>query len=195
MSEPTLELFLIFISSYLMGSISFAYIAGRLKGLDLRREGSGTLGARNVKRVVGKGAAFTVLLLDLVKGAGAVYLASLMSDSDQASMTGWLGVICGHGWPIFLRFKGGKGLASSVGALLVISPLILLYELALGGILLLLSKQVYLSATIMAGLLPLFVYLFGKPETFAISIPVSALILILHRQNIRDMINKKRSKS
>lgn len=195
MSEPTLELFLIFISSYLMGSISFAYITGRMKGLDLRREGSGTLGARNVKRVVGKGAAFVVLLLDLVKGAGAVYLASLMSDSDQASMTGWLGVICGHGWPIFLRFKGGKGLASSVGALLVISPLILLYELALGGILLLLSKQVYLSATLMAALLPLFIYLFGKPETFAIAILISAVILILHRQNIREMINKKRSKS
>ena len=187
-----LELTLAFISSYLLGSISFAYIAGRMKGLDLRKEGSGTLGARNVKRVVGKSAAFAVLFLDLIKGAVAVYLASLISKSDQAAMIGWLGVICGHGWPIFLRFKGGKGLASSVGALLVISPLILASELALGGILLLLSKQVYLSATLMAVLLPLFVYLFRKPETFAISIPISAVILILHRKNIRDMVKKWR---
>ena len=186
-----LQLLLAFFSAYLLGSISFAYISGRMKGFDLRKEGSGTLGARNVKRVVGKGAACAVLLLDLIKGGGAVYLASLISESDQAAMTGWLGVICGHGWPIFLGFKGGKGLASSVGALLLISPLILASELALGGILLLLSKQVYLSATLMAALLPLFVYLLEKPETFAISIPVSFVILILHRQNIRAMMNGK----
>lgn len=187
-----MQLTLAFILSYLMGSISFAYIAGRMKGLDLRKEGSGTLGARNVKRVVGKGAAVVVLLLDLIKGAGAVYLASIISEGAQAAMTGWLGVICGHGWPIFLRFKGGKGLASSVGALLLISPLILASELALGGFLLLLSKQVYLSASLMAASLPLFVYLFGKPETFAISIVISTVILILHRKNIRSMIEKWR---
>ncbi len=183
-----LELTLAFISSYLLGSISFAYIAGRMKGLDLRTRGSGTLGARNVKRVVGKGAAFAVLLLDLIKGAGAVYLANLISESDQAAMTGWLGVICGHGWPLFLRFKGGKGLASSVGALLVISPIILAAELAIGAILLALKRQVYLSATIMVLLLPPLTHLLGKPEIFSISIPVSAAILILHRHNIRDMI-------
>ena len=193
MTELILEFSLPFILAYLIGSISFAYIAGRMQGLDLRKEGSGTLGARNVKRVVGKGAAFAVLLLDLTKGAGAVYLASLISESGQAAMTGWLGVVCGHGWPIFLRFKGGKGLASSVGALLVISPFILLSELALGGMLLLLSRQVYLSASLMAASLPLFVYLFGKPETFAISIPISAVILILHRHNIRDLMKRKDS--
>ena len=186
-----LKLTLAFILSYLIGSISFAYIAGRMKGLDLRKEGSGTLGARNIKRVVGKSAAFAVLFLDLIKGAGAVYLASLISEGDQAAMTGWLGVICGHGWPLFLRFKGGKGLASSVGALMVISPLILAAELAIGAILLALKRQVYLSATVMVLLLPPLAYLLAKPETFAISIPVSAVILILHRQNIRDMIKRK----
>lgn len=191
MTEPILEFSLPFILTYLIGSISFAYIAGRMQGLDLRKEGSGTLGARNVKRTVGKGAALAVLLLDLIKGAGAVYLASLISESDQAAMTGWLGVVCGHGWPIFLRFKGGKGLASSVGALLVISPFILLSELALGGTLLFLSRQVYLSASLMAAALPLFVCLFGKPETFTISILVSAAILILHRHNIRDLMKRK----
>ena len=97
------ELILAFALAYLMGSISFAYIAGMMKGLDLRKEGSGTLGARNVKRVVGKGAASAVLLLDLIKGAGAVYMASIISESEQAAMTGWLGVVCGHGWPVFLR--------------------------------------------------------------------------------------------
>ena len=185
------ELMLAFAMAYLTGSVSFAYIAGRMKGLDLRKEGSGTLGARNVKRVVGKGSASAVLLLDLMKGAGAVYLAGLISEGDQAAMTGWLGVVCGHGWPVFLRFKGGKGLASSIGALLVISPFILASELALGGILLLLSRQVYLAASIMAASLPLFVHLFGEPEMFAISIPVSAVILILHRHNIRDMMKKR----
>ncbi|MDT8318843.1 MAG: glycerol-3-phosphate acyltransferase [bacterium] len=184
------ELILTFALTYLIGSISFAYIAGRMKGLDLRKEGSGTLGARNVKRVIGEKAASAVLLLDLVKGAGAVYLAGLISESAQASMTGWLGVICGHGWPIFLRFKGGKGLASSVGALLLISPFILASELALGGILLLSGRQVYLSASLMAASLPLFVYRFGKPETFVISIVISAVILILHRKNIMDLIEK-----
>ena len=193
MTELILDFSLPFILAYLIGSISFAYIAGRMQGLDLRKEGSGTLGARNVKRVVGKGAALAVLLLDLIKGAGAVYLASLISEGDQAAMTGWFGVVCGHGWPIFLRFKGGKGLASSVGALLVISPLILASELALGAILLLLSRQVYLSASLMAASLPLFIHLFGRPETFAISIPISAVILILHRHNIRDLMKRKDS--
>ena len=187
-----MELLAVFTACYLLGSVSFAYIAGMMKGVDLRRAGSGTLGARNVGRVVGKGAAAAVLLLDALKGAGAVYIAMLLSSHPLAPMVGWLGVVCGHGWSVFLRFKGGKGLASSAGALILISPAALAMEVMVGATSLALLKNAHAAGVLMTLALPAAVHLAGGDLSAVLaSIPVSLAILTLHRKDILDMMKTR----
>lgn len=183
-----LDLVLALILAYLIGCVSFAYLAGRLKGRDLRTEGTGNLGAKNVQRVLGNSLAITVLALDVFKGGAAVFAAMALSDETLAPFIGWLGVVCGHGWPVFLRFKGGKGLAPSAGALLVISPFLLLVELLAGVIILIISRNAYVAAIVMAGCLPIMVYtLKAAPSVVAVSIVISAVIIYLHKKNIIDI--------
>lgn len=177
-----------FFVSYLIGSVSFAYLAGRAQGVDLSKLGSGTLGARNVKRILGKRASVAVLLLDLFKGAGAVYIAMALFPHKLAPMAGWLGVVCGHGWSLFLDFKGGKGLASSAGALAVISPAVLLTEILIGAGFLVLTRHVYLSSIVMAASLPIaMLAVTGDPAPCLSSVPIAVAILLLHRKNIAGL--------
>lgn len=183
------RLILVFLFSYLIGSISFAWLAARLKGIDLRKEGSGTLGARNVKRMVGKKEAFLVLALDILKGFLAVFVANQISSHSNSSMVGWLGVVCGHGWSLFLRFSGGKGLASSVGALLLISPLTLLSELLLGFFLFAFTRNVYIAAITMICLMPAILYFVsGHKWALPYAFLLSSLMLVLHWKNIKELI-------
>jgi len=129
---PALQLCL----AYLLGAIPFAYLAGRLKGLDIRKHGSGNVGATNVFRVLGKGPGTAVLLLDLAKGTLAVAVvpllgrassaAALLSDGP-AEQAWWpcalgLAAVLGHSYTVFLRFKGGKGVATSAGVFLGLAP-------------------------------------------------------------------------
>lgn len=180
-----------FLIAYFIGSVSFAWLAGRLKGIDLRSEGSGRLGARNVKRLIGRGPALAVLILDILKGGVGVLVASMVSGHPASPMIGWLGVVCGHGWPVFLKFRGGKGLASSAGALLLISPLTLCLELLLGSLFYVFTKNIYLSAIIMIGVMPLILYLAGGGSSFLLpSLLLSLFMLALHSQNIKTLLSR-----
>ena len=116
MTLGVLALFL----SYLVGSVSFAYLAGRLKGMDLRRHGSGNLGATNVLRTLGAPWAVGVLALDAGKGVAAVLLVPRMSGAagDWLPLACGVAAIVGHVWPVFLGFRGGKGVATAAGAIL-----------------------------------------------------------------------------
>ncbi|MDH3973231.1 MAG: glycerol-3-phosphate acyltransferase [Deltaproteobacteria bacterium] len=183
------ELVPVFLISYLIGSLSFAWLAGRLKGVDLRLEGSGTLGARNVKRVIGKGPAFAVLALDVLKGVAGVTAAVHISGHPSSPMVGWLGLVCGHGWSLFLKFRGGKGLASSLGALLLISPLTLALELLLGSFFFAFTKNVYAAAISMIAAMPAILYFTGAgAASILFSLPLSLLMLLLHRKNMKELI-------
>lgn len=119
-----MNLFLGFIISYLIGSIPTAYLFGRwLKGIDIRQHGSGNIGATNAFRVLGKGWGTVILILDIAKGIIAV---TLVGDALQLTVLGRrlllaLAVVCGHNWTIFLQFKGGKGIATSLGVLIGLS--------------------------------------------------------------------------
>jgi glycerol-3-phosphate acyltransferase PlsY len=129
---PILQLCL----AYLLGAVPFAYLAGRLKGLDIRQHGSGNVGATNVFRVLGKGPGAAVLLLDLAKGTLAVAVVPLVARagsfhaflSDGPAEQAWwpcalgLAAVLGHSYTVFLRFKGGKGVATSAGAFLGLAP-------------------------------------------------------------------------
>lgn len=182
------EVLIIFFLTYLIGSFSPAHMAGRLKGIDLAGEGSGNLGARNVKRMIGKGPAAFVLIADLLKGTLAVWLALFFSEESYAGGVGWLGVISGHGWPFYLKFRGGKGLASSAGALAVISPLLLLSQLAAGALVFIASRNVYAASIGMAATLPPLSFLMARETLFWPSWPIALVILWFHRGNINQLL-------
>jgi glycerol-3-phosphate acyltransferase PlsY len=107
---------------YLLGSIPFAFLLSRQRGVDLRRVGSGNVGASNVLRTTGPGAAVLAVLLDGVKGAAAVLLAQLLSAGVAAPVAAGVASVVGHVSPVWLRFRGGKGVATAAGAFAVLAP-------------------------------------------------------------------------
>ena len=192
--------------SYLIGSLPTAYIFGRLlKGIDIRDFGSGNVGATNALRVLGKGPGITVLVLDMLKGFLSVtLLADIISSrpmqiSEEALRVIFgLGCICGHNWTIFLRFKGGKGIATTFGVLaglaLKISGVKLIFPLVLLTWLLVfvISRIVSLSSVISGIALPMYMAIFRQSSTLVtLSIILACFILLRHRSNLKRLFQGK----
>ncbi|MCH7774947.1 MAG: glycerol-3-phosphate acyltransferase [Gemmatimonadetes bacterium] len=176
----------IFLGSYILGCFTAGYYFVRLRtGKDIRQFGSGSVGARNVGRVVGPFGFALTLLVDFAKGAVAVWAAMHFTASARLAAVAMVAVVMGHIWPFQLRFRGGKGIAASLGALLVYD-----YSLALAllplfvGILVLLRRTV-LSGLLAFALIPLVGILMrqGALQLVALSALV-ALVLIAHRKNL-----------
>ena len=186
--------------SYLIGSIPTAYIFGRvLKGIDIRKFGSGNIGATNALRVLGKGAGITVLVLDVLKGFTAVvFLGNLiiarMPGLSEVSVRILLGFACifGHNWTIFLKFRGGKGMATTLGVLLGLAvevaslKLIFLLVILTWVIIFMLTRIVSL-ASILAGVsLPIYTVLCKESGILILTSIILALFIILrHRSNLK----------
>lgn len=180
--------------SYVLGSISFAYLAVRLlRRQDLREAGTGNLGARNAARLLGwPGFAF-VFLGDAGKGWLAVSLAKRWPGGDLATLTAAAGVLLGHSYSLFLRFSGGKGLASAVGILLALSPAVTLVMLLLAALFLALTRNLYLAPTLAALFFPAVAWHFWRsPVWTVLGVLLVALILWRHRRNLRDWLVERR---
>ncbi len=197
------------VSSYLLGSIPTGYIIGRLyRNIDLRKYGSGNLGATNAFRVLGKGIGTSVLILDILKGTAAVLLAKSLfynnglgiSSNLFISLCGFAAV-AGHNWTIFLKFKGGKGVATTLGVLIGFSVLInnfiwlLLSLLFLWLFIFLLSGYVSL-ASVIASLVSPFLALFFhlSKEVFCLLLILAIFSLIRHNSNIYKLLQKKENR-
>ena len=118
---------LLVLAAYLAGSVPFGLLVGRARGIDVRRHGSGNIGATNVARALGKGWGLLVLLLDLAKGWAPVFAASRLLGHGEPHRPWWiaatlLAAVLGHVFPVFLRFRGGKGVATALGVILAVSP-------------------------------------------------------------------------
>ena len=187
------------VASYLIGSIPTAYIFGRLlKGIDIRTFGSGNVGATNALRVLGKGPGITVLLLDILKGFVAVaLLGNILAPYTTLIPIGTLRIIlgiaciCGHNWTIFLKFKGGKGVATTLGVLLgfsaTISCLKFVFALAILTWLFafLLCRYVSLASIITGIALPVYMFFFSRSAVLVIlGITLCIFIILRHTQNI-----------
>src|SRR3954453_6665101 len=132
---------------YLLGSIPFAYLLSRRwTGLDIRQAGSGNVGAANVLRTSGVMAGIMVMLLDVAKGAGSVLVAQRLSPGDTAPAAAGLAAIVGHIYPVWLRFKGGKGVATAAGVFSVLTPLALPPALAIFAIAVWLAEYISLRS-------------------------------------------------
>jgi len=178
------------LASYLLGCITMGYYLVRWRtGQDIRGEGSGNVGARNVGRLLGAPGFATTLLFDLSKGALAVAGARFLGLAPEMMTASLLAVILGHNWPMQLRFRGGKGVAVSLGALLVYDyfTLVVLFTLflPLWGF----TRNFTLSGMLAYSLAPLFVFLsgLGPLETFTMS-AVAMAVVVAHRKNIRESL-------
>jgi glycerol-3-phosphate acyltransferase PlsY len=176
--------------AYLIGSIPFGYLIVRFTGRgDVRQTGSGGTGATNVSRRAGKGAGVLTLILDALKGAAAVLLATRIGD-------GWLiaaaaiAVIVGHIFPVWLGFRGGKGVATAVGVFLVLAPFALLCAGVVFLILFFITRYVSLSSITAAATIPVILLPNGLTSAiFTCAVAVAALVIFAHRANIARLLN------
>lgn len=174
--------------AYLLGGIPFGYFLVRLKtGSDVRALGSGNIGATNVLRTTSRALGFATLLLDIAKGFAAVWIASeLTGRSPLWTSAAALAVMAGHAYPVFLKFKGGKAVASFIGAFLFLTPLPLLAVLIVFVIVVAAGKFISLGSIIAAGTFPFAVWLILHPpiEVTLAALIAGAFIIYRHKANI-----------
>ncbi len=190
--------------AYFFGSIPTAYIFGKLlKKIDIREYGSGNVGATNVFRTVGKIPGIIVLLLDFLKGLAVVTLIPMILEKVSPATTEnsffyiFLGaaVIAGHVWTVFLRFKGGKGVATTAGVMAGLSPWLLLASFVVWVIVFSATKYVSLASIIAATSLPVFAVFAGETLYFIIFCAVLCVVGVFgHRSNIRRLIRGEEKK-
>jgi acyl phosphate:glycerol-3-phosphate acyltransferase len=174
--------------AFLVGGIPFGYLLVRwTTGEDVREKGSGNIGATNVLRTTGRAVAVATLLLDIGKGLFAVWIADKLSDGSPLWMSlAALAVMAGHAYPIFLKFQGGKAVASFIGAFLYLTPIPMVAVLLVFVVVVAATKHISMGSIVAAGSLPLAVWLIEHPPLIMVlAALVAALFLIYrHRGNI-----------
>ncbi len=183
--------FLTLLAAYLIGGIPFGYLLVRMKsGQDVRSMGSGNIGATNVLRTSGKGIGILTLLLDIAKGWFSVWLAGRLTNGDPNWMAAaGVAVVLGHAFPVFLKFEGGKAVASFVGVALAIAPAALLGVVILFVLVVAATRYISLGSILGAGLFPLGVFLIYHPgwPVMAACIFCGAFIIWRHKSNIQRL--------
>lgn len=188
----TVKIIVYLLLSYLCGAIPFGYIIAKLfKHIDIRTVGSGNPGATNVYRSISKSLGVLTLILDVLKGFVPVYLISFINPEFQWMVISVAFVtIIGHTFTIFLRFKGGKGVATACGAFLAINPLSVLICLGVFIIVLAIFKYVSAASIMAALMLPISLYMLNAlPETVVFAGLISILVIVRHISNIKRLLN------
>ena len=184
------------IIGYLLGAISFAVIIARSQGVDIFKEGSGNPGATNVKRILGKKWGHAVFTLDALKGFTATILPLRVCGDDRLAIIGLIAAILGHSFSVFLKFRGGKGVATTIGGLLVLMCPVLLLGLVVWLIIFYTKKVVGLASIFFAVSLPLSAYfIYGTEDPrFYLGVVLALFIVGRHRSNIIRMFSGKENK-
>jgi glycerol-3-phosphate acyltransferase PlsY len=187
--SPPLVLLAVAALSYLLGSIPFGIVITRMMGLgDIRKIGSGNIGATNVLRTGNKPAALLTLILDSGKGGFAVLAARALVGEDAAQVAGFFAFL-GHLWPVWLGFKGGKGVATFLGVVLALAWPLGLMACATWAAVAALFRISSLSALAAAALTPLYAVLFGSGQYVLLLIALALLIFVRHHENIRRLFS------
>jgi glycerol-3-phosphate acyltransferase PlsY len=173
---------------FLLGSIPPGLLIAKARGIDLKKSGSGNIGATNVLRTTGKGPALLTLIGDVLKGAAAAALAAHFFPGRPV-YEGLIGLcsVLGHDFSVFLRFRGGKGVATSLGMLSVYSPQAAMFATIIWIMTVLLTRYSSLGALVSFGLLPL-IMLFVSRERLPVALLITALLFIRHKENIFRLI-------
>jgi acyl phosphate:glycerol-3-phosphate acyltransferase len=198
---PIVVIILTLLAAYLLGSIPSGYLAGRARGIDIRAQGSGNIGATNVTRILGKRIGILVLVADAAKGWLSVYLLPLLIGwlflvpegsllSEWLLITAGVGAVLGHNYTCWLNFKGGKGVATSAGVLLGWVPLALVIVLAVFLVVLIASRFVSLASISASVALPFATWVTSpKAAMIAVTGGLAILAIYKHRANISRLLN------
>ncbi|MCX7779818.1 MAG: glycerol-3-phosphate 1-O-acyltransferase PlsY [Negativicutes bacterium] len=181
---------LVALLAYLVGSIPNGLILGKyLWGVDLRQFGSKNIGATNAYRVLGPKPAFWVFLTDLLKGVVGVYLGQILIGSPLAAIIGGIAAIAGHNWSVFLRFKGGRGVATGLGVIAVIAPQVTLIVFAVWALIVYYTRYVSLASITAAALVPIAMWLLGERGEFLyFGLIAAVFVIVRHRPNIERLL-------
>ena len=187
---------IIVVVAYLVGSIPFGYLIVRRKiGADIRETGSGGTGATNVSRRAGKAAGVLTLLLDAAKGCAAVLIAKALTGDEWVIAAAAIAALIGHIFPVWLGFRGGKGVATGVGIFLVLAPIALLCAGVVFVAIVALTRYVSLGSIIAAVLIPVFVWWQSDLRPLLIAAVLgAALIVFAHRGNIQRLASGTESR-
>jgi len=187
------------LAGYVLGALPFGYLVARAKGVDIFRAGSGNPGATNVRRVLGRGPGSLVFLLDAAKGAAAAglpllaqrwgWLAISSADASIAAIVGLAAGLVGHSFSCFTGFRGGKGVATTVGGFAVLLPLGLLAASAVWIVTFLIGRYVSLASLLGALTLPVAAFFLGVSRPLlGLAAAVAVFVIIMHRSNIRRLL-------
>jgi glycerol-3-phosphate acyltransferase PlsY len=191
------------IGAYLIGSIPFGLIvAYSVKGIDIRKFGSGNIGATNVVRVVGKKWGILVFILDFLKGFSPLFLAKIfLAAPNSVYVFCAILSVCGHNWPVFLKFKGGKGVATSIGSICGLAAIfpnlwfVLLISLGIWLVVFFVFRFVSLASLLVALSFFIFSFVFYLPKEIRIfALILCIFIFIRHAKNIKNLFAKKEHK-
>jgi len=186
---------LIFFTSYIIGSIPFSYIISKLfKGKDIRKFGTKNVGASNVLLVIGLVPGLIALFFDISKGTLAVYLTDKITKNITVSLFAGFFTVIGHNWPIFLKFNGGKGIATTIGILLIKSPtsFLILYLIVI-PITILITNDSFMSASMGFIILPLILWLLKRDIWWVIfGILLALIIVIRHMDELKTYFKGRR---
>lgn len=191
-----LQIILVSLVGYFVGAISFAVIVAKSRGVDIFKEGSGNPGATNVKRVLGSKCGNLVFALDALKGIVAAGWPRLVFDSEiglKLGVIGLLAAIIGHSFSLFLKFRGGKGVATTMGGLLALMPVTLVVGVLVWLAIFYSTKVVALASILFAVSLPVSAYLmYGSSDPrFTLGLVLGVLIVVRHRSNISRLLSGK----
>jgi glycerol-3-phosphate acyltransferase PlsY len=191
----------IFLGSYLLGSIPFGYLAGKFAGINIRTFGSGNVGATNVVRVLGKKYGYPVFVLDFLKGFGAVRISMLMAtcpphqwnSPEIFGIAAAISCVIGHSYPLWLKFKGGKGVATSAGALFALAPIAGFIGVAIWILTFLVTRYVSVASVTAAVALPIVIFSVSWRDEnakaiFYFSVCLAAVVIWRHRSNLSRLV-------
>jgi acyl phosphate:glycerol-3-phosphate acyltransferase len=195
----TFHIILVSLIGYVLGSVPFAVIIARRHGIDILKEGSGNPGATNVKRVVGKSAGDLCFMLDMLKGivAAGWPMLAFHGDSHVAALgvLGLIAALVGHSFSMFIHFKGGKGVATTIGGMLALCPLVIIVGVLIWLAVFYWKRYVSLASLCMAASLPVGAWIFGEaPIIFWITLLLAVLLFVRHRANIVRLYHGTESK-
>ncbi len=182
---------IVFAGAYLLGAVPFGYIIYRLRsGRDIRAEGSGNIGATNVTRRAGLAAGIATLVLDFAKGYAAVLVATAVTHDPLALAIAAFSAVLGHVFPVYLGFRGGKGVATAAGVFSALAPASVLLALVVFAALFAVFRYVSLGSIFAVGSVPLFMMLLGVPSRQVLfsAFATALLIIARHQSNIRRLL-------
>jgi glycerol-3-phosphate acyltransferase PlsY len=176
---------LLVLCGYVLGSVPTGFLAGRARGVDVRREGSGNIGMANVLRTAGKWPAIVTMAGDMLKGFVPVFLARTVTENEWVVAATALAAVVGHCWPVFLRFKGGKAVATGAGTTIALAPVVGFGLFAFWWAVVLVSRYTSLGAISVMIVTPVVFLLTSQPVPYVLYTVIGgALVLWRHRENV-----------